>query len=207
MKKERKEKNLFQDMWATTKGKAILKLGMWTIFLGILSILLLFSNNSPETIKKPDTEKITFTEENKLLQELENLDYQYQITITKQEDITTYNGEKKNNLEIGYRESKIGIIKYKIQEGITYQILLEEEAPYNDLYQEEDLSYIKIEEIVSLIDNQKKEEIFYNDRKKSIYKLENVLIEIESSPEKILQINIQTNTKNYKINYQYEKKS
>ena len=49
-------KNTF---WQSERGKAIIKLGLWMIFISILIAVVIFSDNSSEDIKLTPTEEET----------------------------------------------------------------------------------------------------------------------------------------------------
>lgn len=203
MKRENQKESFMNQMWNTQKGKALIKLGIWFLFFCLIGILLLFSEPNVQT-KKQETPKVQeekyLTLDNMFENLLEN-DYEYQIEILDKEteERITYNGEIKDGIDLGYRESKIGIIKYKITNGKTYQILIDEETEMNNLFQEEDQNYVSIANIQKLIVEQPFEETKDEKERTLVYQLKNELIEIKTDKIKIHTMKITTNNKRYTI--------
>ena len=162
VKKESKLKKKINEMRQTSKGKAILKLVGWAIFFFILFIFLAKSsmlpqaeteknnikvplNNSDDTNKKVDNKDILKKVQNDLL--TKNYDYTYEIKIN--EDKYTYEGNKKNNIDKGYKTNMSEIIKYYIDDTGVYRDLGNEKIMIDNLYQEINSNYVNLEYILS----------------------------------------------------------
>lgn len=206
MKKEEQKKNVLKEMWNTEKGKALLKLGMWFLFFCVIGILLLFSSSDQNL--EPESKEPSSTKENAewinidtMLETLMQSDYKYQISIESMEgsEPIIYNGERKDGIDTGYRESKIGIIKYKIVDGKTFQVLVDEDIEIDNLFQEEDQNYVNIWNVKEQIQNQNLEETRSDGERTLLYHLEDATIEITTEKENINTIKSIANRKQYLI--------
>jgi len=207
MEKKENNKSQIAKMWKDPKGHAILKLGIWAIFFlimgSILGIINLFSNH--QSIEQPSiNNSFEFLDINSMWEELESNPYHYELQIRNLEtqEITTYNGEVASKENIGYRESKLGIIKYKIKDEKTYQIFQDTEMEINNLWLEEAQKYVPLENLKTFLTISATETTEKENRTLT-YQTENETIKIFTSPTKIVQIKIQNNLKEltYQLTY------
>ena len=205
MKEKKQEKNKLKIWWKSKRGKACIKLGLWFFFFMIASIVLLVSNSlqnntSNDTTKKQNQEFIEFGVMWKNLEE-NNFSYEYQITDKKTNEMISYEGKIEDGIDIGYRDSKIGIIKYKRDGENTYQINGEGEEIIENLYEEKDKSYILLSNLkmhfnVLTMLEEKKENV-----KIIKYQNEEETITIKTNMEKICSIFVETEEKEYQFEY------
>jgi len=209
MKNSAKKESILKKLWSTTRGKAILKLGGWIFFFLILGISCLFfqnpnpSKNLTHSVEKNE-DRFIFTDLKTMLTNLKSMNYQYhfQIIDPNTEEKITYFGEKNNKIDIGYRESKLGIIKYKIIEEKTFQLLNEVEEEINNLYLEEDLNAISLDNLIEKIDTMNKNETINDKTRILTFQNEIEIITIKTNEKNISSIQIKNNTKEYILTYQ-----
>lgn len=140
------------SFWQTTKGKSLIKLGAWLIFIAILVIVVIFTergnaNYTPST--NPDETKAEnsvydFTNYDEMIKKLQEGNYEYKYTITSNDSKTIFSGIKSNGKEIGFKEDVTGIIKYYIDGTGAYQVNLDAINPTTNLYANIDTSYIDL---------------------------------------------------------------
>ena len=201
-----------RKMWNNPRQKALLKLGMWFCFLIIMAIVLsvmnlLGKNNLKQPTKKdepiPPTIETNFIPFEEMWLNLEQKNYQYTYRINKLEtnEIITYQGTKKNQVEEGYRESKLGIIKYRIEKEKTYQILVDQEIEIDNLIKPEDSSYLIISKLKEKIVELKPQENIIGSTKYVTFQNETEKMQFIINPSDITKIQITTPTTEYILEF------
>lgn len=177
LKKEKTEKEStlkkkIKEMKKTPKGVAILKLIGWGIFFFVIFVFCMIASliNPPKKIEneKIDNPPTNQEEQNtvidkeqeyiRLLENLKTSNYDYEYKITINEETYIFNGSKENNIEKGYKESSIGIIKYYIDETGIYEELTTNKTPITNLYENISVSYLNLDYIISNL----KDKVFIN---------------------------------------------
>lgn len=208
MKKEKEEKNLFQKLQETPQGKAILKLAGWLFFFVVLGVLFLTLGERREIKQEPtipsNTSEDYFLPLSSMLRDLELADfsYEYQIIQKDTNDSILYHGSRVSNIDTGYRESKIGIIKYKIKEEKIYQVLVDQEIEIDNLYEEDDIPIFNIDMLIDNILALKQTEETYDNIRKISLQDENTTYLITTDKQKITMIQISNITKDYYLKYE-----
>ena len=170
-----------RKMWNNPRQKALLKLGMWFCFLIIMAIVLSVMNLLGKNNLKQPTKK----------------DEPIPPTI----EIITYQGTKKNQVEEGYRESKLGIIKYRIEKEKTYQILVDQEIEIDNLIKPEDSSYLIISKLKEKIVELKPQENIIGSTKYVTFQNETEKMQFIINPSDITKIQITTPTTEYILEF------
>ncbi len=80
--------------------------------------------------KEEEKENITFLEKQKKLYEGT---YEFEYVITGAINIK-YSGKYENMVTTGYKESSSETLKYKIENGVTYKVLIDKEEEHSGLY-------------------------------------------------------------------------
>lgn len=213
MEKMKKEKGPFRqkisELWHTQRGKAALKLVMWGLFFILLlltiSIMNLFSKPN-NNIKKPDEiipEK-TFLSLEEIMDSFDNMNYKYNHSVLDliTNEVTTYNGERKENIDTGYKESKLGIIKYKIVDQQIYQVLVDSEILNHSIFSEEDFTYLNLSNITTIIEKKEKTESINGSFKNYEYSFDDKKILIKTTHKNLSSIKITTSVKEYNLTFQ-----
>lgn len=138
--------------WQSEKGKAAIKLGLWMIFIVVLIVIVIISeqgttNLTGDEVIPPEVDSGENTDFNNYSDMLDNLlldNYEYSYTITTENGKYIYTGWKNDNKEIGFREDGNGIIKYFVDESNTYRINMDTLEIMTDLYNGFDSSYIDL---------------------------------------------------------------
>lgn len=202
----KKEPNTIKKMWHDKRGKAILKLGIWFLFFLLMALVMLIMSvfnkptNKPSTKNPPIQNEITYLSINEMWDNLENQGYayQYQVTTKPTSESIIYQGDK-TNVDIGFRESKIGIIKYRVEEDHTYQILVDNEIEIPSIYEEGDELYLNLKNIRESLTNIIPEETKSGIKRVLTYQNNDVTTQIITTSTEITSIRITTSTKEYNL--------
>ena len=211
MKKDEKKKT-FKELWADTRTRAIIKLGMWFGFFAILfivsSIASLFNKNTNyknAEVEQKEEEKVEMNVPS-LLRKIKTSDYSYEYTITNAEVTIHYNGTNEDNINKGYYESNEGIVKYELKEGIYYKV-------ENDVTTEEQIAINDTDKNIMDINNLIKRIYDYEDAGKNPEVTENIyrydfsneqekyVVNITISGSSISKIEIDYNDIKYNLEY------
>ena len=141
------------SFWKTERGKALIKLIAWFIFIAFLIVFVLFSdkkysnvvdeaNNSNENNSE---ETYTFVLFKDMITKLLEGNYEYSFNIVNNATTYVFNGIQCNNISLGYKETSDGIIKYYVDENNTYQVILDELLPITNLYEGIDINYLDLD--------------------------------------------------------------
>lgn len=207
---EEKNKKTFKELWADTRMRALIKLGMWfafflLIFL-ILSITALFNKNPDNNIKEEiKQEEVVSANIPSMLENLISSNYTYEYKINMDNTNYSYTGSKENEEIKGYYESNNGIIKYMVKENNYYELNNEELKENNSIISEQDKYILDLNNLLSLIKEYEltnevlKENDSYNY---SILKDNNSYqINIETKLNDISNININYNNVIYNLTF------
>lgn len=199
-------KNTF---WQSERGKAIIKLGLWMIFIVILIAVVIFSDTGSNDIELPpaeetpntETENYEFVNYNDMIDKLLLNNYEYTYTITTLDNKYIYTGWKNNNQELGFKEDTIGIIKYFIDDTGCYRINLDNRELITDLYSNFDASYLNLS---MLFDNLN--EYLYSVEKNAnvrtiTYDKEGYQVTVITDTENITNITITVDTTTYDLEF------
>ena len=136
------------SFWSTTQGKSTIKFVAWMIFIIILIVIFAINgkpeNNNINNTQEKNEEIISFEKYETMQDNLLNGCFNYEYKIIEENITTIYTGKKLNDTEIGYKETKDGIIKYIKDKDITYKVVLDEKEELPNLYDESDKSFLNI---------------------------------------------------------------
>ncbi len=202
------DQSKLKKMWQDPKGKAILKFGIYGIFflLMIFVILLMnvFTSYEKQYEKTPQTqeETITFLPFEQMWEKLSlNCKYYYEVKKIENQEQIIYQGEIKDQIDTGYRESKLGIIHYKVENEKTMQIILDTEEEIDNLYEEPDEQFLNLKNLETFINT-----IHYSEKDSGKLKTRTIetndkKITIHMSPTDITSIQITTQEKEYRLHF------
>ena len=201
----KKEPNKLKKLWDSKRGKALIKLVLWFFFFSIAIVVLVFQNDGQTNVSKNSVEE--FIDFKVMWKNLEENNYSYEYTIKNKitNDIITYNGKIENETDIGFRESKIGIIKYKRTGKMTYQIMNSEEIETENLYEGVEENYLQLSQLKLFFNSLTLSEEQKENTKIMQYQNETETITIKMNMERIRTIEIETAEQLYTLSF-YEKK-
>ena len=197
------------NFWQTERGKAIIKLGGWFIFIIALIIFVLVSEKNANNNVIDDTnsnkDEVTETYEfllfSEMINNLINGNYEYSYNITSNNINYIYEGIKCNKEELGYKESIDKIIKYYINDQNTYQVILNEYVEITNLYEGIDTNFINLEVLFNNLN-----EYLYNTVKNEntrviTYDKDGYKVSITTDLENITNISITTDNSVYNLDF------
>ena len=199
-KKKFREK--FKEYWKVPRYKALIKMGLYFIFLTIVGIFVIFNNPPSKRIEeeRPIEEKSLMELQSNLL----NNNYEFEYQITSNDKITRYNGKRFKDKELGYKETKDIYLKYYKENNIFYKLVLDEKQPLNNLY-EVDSNFLEASYIFNLIKLEKTikdyEDNLRINKYEFILKEQPIIISVFYSSTEITEINITYLENIYKLTY------
>ena len=107
------EQNSF---WQTERGKSLIKLGLWLIFI-LAIIIFAYTNKNDETVNNEnkeieEKETYEFKKYDEMIDSLLNSNYEFNYDIVIDDNNYLFNGTKCNNEVLGYKVEKLTIIRY-----------------------------------------------------------------------------------------------
>lgn len=198
----------FKELWANPRYKAIMKLGLWFIFLLIIIIASTFSSSNKEQVLNNNDiqkEEVNFPSlidlENKLFNT--KVKYTYKVNSFVDNDTIIYNGEINEEIDTGYYESKTEIYKFSCTLEKCYKLFTDHQEEY--LIDNYPLKFIK--NTFETVNNLKSTE-HINESVKTYTYITNVQeedwkIEIKTNLTDITSIKLTTPKELYEISFEY----
>lgn len=147
-------KEFLKQCWKHPRWHSLMVLIIWmvalTILMGVVSIINMFGSSKELVNRETKQESSTISYEEKW-QKFARDNYSYTYTITKNEEIIKYEGVVKEGVDSGYRERKDGIIRYSIENGIVYEVLIDEKNEIQTLYENVDVTLLNPTSIYEII--------------------------------------------------------
>ena len=199
------------NFWKTDRGKALTKLLLWVVFIVIvLGAFIMQEKDNIDDYQMPSNEVTdeenqvndnNFKKYSDMQDELLNNNYLYKYIITNSEEKIVFSGIKNGTNETGYKETKAGIIKYQIVDGIVSQINIDEITNIDNLYENIDRNYLDI----SLLFNNLSEYLYSTEKKDSkrtiTYDKDGYKVSVITNLESIEKIEITVDEWIYELNF------
>lgn len=218
----KKIKDWIAEMQKTERGKTILKFSSYMIFFVAVLLFVMIANatnNSKSTVPSNNennnvqdvflnnessdytTKTLTYLEKQKKLYEGE-YDFTYKISgeITLQ-----YSGTYKKGLVTGYKQSSTETVRYKIENGTSYKLLLDSEEIYTDLYLGLDEKLFDLKGVFELL-NSKSTIIDRKEEDNKSYTYQNINgynFIIDLNDTEIKKITIENEVLKYEFSFEY----
>lgn len=124
-----------KEFWKSTRGKSLIKLIGWFIFIILVYVLLMAFGSKEAPSEKDNLDNTTpEVEPEKLSLDIRNKDYDFKYVINTNEQMIVINGNIKDKVESGYKETGDGIIHYFKEEDKIYQDILGQKQEITDFY-------------------------------------------------------------------------
>lgn len=195
------------NFWQTNRGKSVIKLGAWIIFIVIILVLSVFGkdDNYDNVIddSQNETEEVIyeFVNYSDMQKELLKNNYEYEYIIKSNDNIIIFNGVKDGTNEMGYKEDNNGIIKYYIDNLGVKQVILNDMVELNTLYDNIDSSFLDLEILFNNL-NDYLYNIEKNENKRTItYDKEGFSVIVKTDLNNIKNINIINNEVTYELKF------
>ena len=206
--------NTNNGFWQTDRGKALIKLLLWMVFIVILIVLAIVSerngnseildvdkpeNNATDTPSEP--ENIEYEAYNTMITNLLANNYEYEYLITTATDSIILTGFKNPDKEIGFKETSSGITKYFIDSTGTYELNMNTSSIIDNLYSEFDSSYLNLE----LLFNNLSEYLYNTEENVGIrtitYDKDGFQVTVTTDTKNITNVLVMTDTTTYDLNF------
>ena len=206
--------NTNNGFWQTDRGKALIKLLLWMVFIVILIVLAIVSerngnseildvdkpeNNATDTPREP--ENVEYEAYNTMITNLLANNYEYEYLITTATDSIILTGFKNPDKEIGFKETSSGITKYFIDSTGTYELNMNTYSIIDNLYSEFDSSYLNLE----LLFNNLSEYLYNTEENVGIrtitYDKDGFQVTVTTDTKNITTVLVMTDTTTYDLNF------
>ena len=206
--------NTNNGFWQTDRGKALIKLLLWMVFIVILIALAIVSerngnseildvdkpeNNATDTPREP--ENVEYEAYNTMITNLLANNYEYEYLITTATDSIILTGFKNPDKEIGFKETSSGITKYFIDSTGTYELNMNTSSIIDNLYSEFDSSYLNLE----LLFNNLNEYLYNTEENVGIrtitYDKDGFQVTVTTDTKNITNVLVMTDTTTYDLNF------
>ena len=194
-------KEFLKKCWENKRTHALMVLILWMVVLSLLMgfTALLNQFSAPKNkIETKDEETISYDE---IWKNLLNANYEFQYVVTLEDEKIEYNVKVEGKKISGYRENKEGILKYEIEDDISYELVMGERKPLETLYENVNKDYFSLDSLYVLLKDTpvEEEDLLYT------YEMNgNVDIQVLLSKEnKIQKITIQEENTVYELNFTY----
>lgn len=206
--------NTNNGFWQTDRGKALIKLLLWMVFIVILIVLVIASernanseildvdkpeNNVTDTPSEP--ENVEYEAYNTMITNLLANNYEYEYLITTATDSIILTGFKNPDKEIGFKETSSGITKYFIDSTGTYELNMNTSSIIDNLYSEFDSSYLNLE----LLFNNLNEYLYNTEENVGIrtitYDKDGFQVTVTTDTKNITNVLVMTDTTTYDLNF------
>ena len=176
-------KKWIDELKKTEKGKILLKFMGYMAFFVFVIILVVVANanqknDNLEIKNESNIEEKESTSEDSISENLTYLDkqkklyegkYEFNYTVTGELNVT-YTGTFDNGTVEGYKETEEELVRYSIEDGVTYKVKLNKKEEYDKLYEGLEANlfdfrqlFDKINSTSAIIDRSKEEKTYTYD--------------------------------------------
>ncbi len=201
------DKEFLKKCWKNPRWHSLIVLIIWiislTILMGIVSIMNSINPQEKRETPKLEEKQKEISYEDKL-QNLLSDEYLLSFLITTKDNTLKWEGTEQNEVTNGYKEDASGIKKYRIENGISYEVILDQVEETEGIYNEITKEFLDRNVLISLL-LETEEDNVYEKEENSIYeynqfyKGENVKISVVETKEKIGKITIENEKAEYQL--------
>lgn len=209
-------KEKIEKLKETERGKAILKLIGYAVFIVFVLIFIAISGaiggNNDRVIADESEESIESTAESTEVKErtylekqekLINGPYEFVYKITGETEVQ-YSGKYENGVTEGFKETTSETVKYKIENGTVYSVKLDKQTEYKDLYLGIDADLFDFTKIFDKLNGSSTVIDKSSEIKKYTYKeINGYNYVISLDEEKIVGITVDNETLKYEFTFTY----
>lgn len=142
-----------KEFWKSTRGKSLLKLIGWFIFIILVYALIMVLGNQEVSSSEEKIDNDTTNVENeKVSLDIRAKDYDFKYVINTNNQIIVINGSIKDGIESGYKETTDGIIHYFKEEGKIYQDILGQKQEITDFYNDIEKEFLNYQTFYPIIE-------------------------------------------------------
>lgn len=197
-------KDFLKKLWSTPKGKAIIKLSVYIIFIIFVIVFI----NISQSFGKIEKESVKYEKDITIQDMKDNLlknNYKYVYTINNNDQKIVYSGERLKDEEIGTKETVNETIKYYVDGNEYYQLKMGDKVSIDNLYDNIDINLLDSEYIINLIKDKstiidKKDKLKEYNYNFSIED-KDISISLFTNEKEIVEIDISHNDITYVLKY------
>lgn len=197
-------KDFLKKLWSTPKGKAIIKLSVYIIFIIFVIVFI----NISQSLGKIEKESVKYEKDITIQDMKDNLlknNYKYVYTINNNDQKIVYSGERLKDEEIGTKETVNETIKYYVDGNEYYQLKMGDKVSIDNLYDNIDINLLDSEYIINLIKDKstiidKKDKLKEYNYNFSIED-KDISISLFTNEKEIVEIDISHNDITYVLKY------
>ena len=197
----------FQRLWYNKRTNAAMKLGIWSIFILALVIFMAIADgiSGDDFDKEVDNSNNNIVLYSDVLNDFLLQDYSFEYNIRVMNYSVRYHGKLEKNIESGYKENDVEVIKYRIENGLILRVSGETEVPIDDLYEyiyEKFLDREFLQILLKTKNYEEKDNVFtYSEVGVNE---ENYIIEVEVNEKYVNNITIKSENSEYKLAYEFK---
>lgn len=209
-------KEFLKKCWEDKRLHSLMVLIIWIIVLAVMMGAMFIANAIGRTDNNDTPSKTTETSETaptilSYYDKLHNLvssDYDFTYIINKNDEKIKFEGYKSSSGIEGYKQDKIGIIKFKIENQKVYQILIDQVIEITNLYEGIDASLLDLNYLIGILNQVSEDDVIVTEEEtittygynltKDGEQLEIIVIE---NDEAIEEIKIHKNNEIYELMY------
>lgn len=207
------DKEFLKKCWKNPRWHSLIVLIIWIVSLSILMGIVSIMNSinlqeKRETPKLEEKQKGINYEEK--LQKLLSDEYLMSFLVTKNDNTLKYEGTEQNEVTNGYKEDTSGIKKYRIKNGISYEVVLDQVEETEGIYNEITKEFLDRNVLISLL-LETEEDNVYEKEDNSIYEYNVALNEeifkilVVETKECIEKITIESEYEEYQLTFSENK--
>lgn len=200
------DKEFLKKCWKNPRWHSLIVLIIWIVSLSILvGIVSIMNGINPqekkEIPKKQEENKISYQEK---LEHIISDEELLSFLVTTKDNSLKLEGTENGGVVNGYKEDRNGIKKYRIENGISYEVVLDEVKKIEGLYNEITQEFLDRNILISLLleteeENSIEQEDTTTHEYNLIYKEKNSKISVIETKESIEKIIIEEENVEYQL--------
>ncbi len=200
-------KAFFKECWKNPRWHSLIVLIIWIVSLSFLMgiVSIINSINPPEKRQTPKLKEkqkgISYEEK---LQNLLSDEYLLSFLIITKDNNLKWEGTESIGVVNGYKEDRNGIKKYRVENGISYEVILDQVKEIEGIYNGITKEFLDRNTLTSLLDEVEEKSIIENEdtfihEYNLIYNEKNSKINVIETKEKIEKIIIEEEQVEYQL--------
>ncbi len=206
-KKNKESITKFKMLWNNKQTRAIIKLGLYMLFVISLCILVIITNKYKVNNPPIENKKITFGEmQNNLI----NSDYEYNFEILLNKEKIIFEGKKENGVNTGYKKTSSELIEYYIDNTGIYSVNIDQKTLDESIFENIKYDYFDLQKLFKLLELVSPNIEYHEEIVTYVYNIntsdEVSTIKVDTNQIQIESIEIRTLNNEYFMNFDVKQK-